>query len=259
MKYSNGRVEIRKTVEQDKPFPGKVIEQMPRLLEEERSPWYVAHFAKERIAHAHEFPDLRSYLYVSDLIAYDSDERSTDVKFILTVDKNRRVTGKGREALELINTDAEWTSDYALRLSNELYDSLPGIVVARADLGVLGRNLTEAEALESKALRILLRHPSEVPPEFAEDPQLLREYLGWVKGQTKQDTNTGVYFDVNSNVAKLRVWFVNGLGSRSDAFGRLNLVYGLGRFVGHLAPEARDASGNVRQGITADHGEESGF
>ena len=64
MKYSNGQVEIKTTVEQDKPFPGRNINQMPLLLGERRSPWNAIRFMKERIAHANEFPDLKSYVDV---------------------------------------------------------------------------------------------------------------------------------------------------------------------------------------------------
>ena len=211
---------------------------MPLLLGEGRSPWNAIRFMKERIAHANEFPDLKSYIDVSDLIAYDSSKRSTDLKFILTVGKNGRVTEQGRKALELINLNAELTLDYAVPLSDELYDSLPGIVVARSDLRVLERDLIEADVLGSKAWRILARHPDEVPAEFAEDSALLKEYAGWVKGQTKQDENMGVYMDNNSKNAKLRAFVVDRLDDRSRLLGWYILDDVGGRFVGYLAPEA---------------------
>ena len=74
MQYSNKQVEMKRTVEQDKSFPGRNIDQMPLLLGEGRSPWTAVRFMKERIAHANEFPDLLSNLSVSDLIVYDSSE-----------------------------------------------------------------------------------------------------------------------------------------------------------------------------------------
>jgi len=238
MQYTDKQVEIKRTVEQDKPFLGRNIDQMPLLLGEERSPWPAVRFMKERIAHVNEFPDLNDYLDVSDLIAYDSSERSKDIKFILTVDRNGRVTEKGRKALELINPYAKPTSDRAILLSNDLYDSLPGIIVAKSDLGILERDLTEEEVLESKVWRILARHPDEVSSEFAEDSDLLKEYADWVKGQTKQGTNMGVYMDNNSNKnAKLRVWCVGGLVGRYYANGWDDLGYDNSRFVG-IAPEA---------------------
>ena len=250
MQYSNKQVEIRRMVEQDKLFPGRNIDQMPLLLGEGRSPWTVVRFMKERIAHDNEFPDLLSHIDVSDLIAYDSSKRSTDFKFILTVDKNGRVTEQGRKALELINPNAKLISDYAANV-NGVYDSLPGIVVPRADLGVLERDLTQDEILNSKVWRILARHPDEVPAEFAEDPALLKEYADWVKGKTKQDTNMGVYLDNNSKDEKLRAFCVGWLDCRSALFGRRLLNYDGGRLVGYLAPEALNALGNVEQRVAS--------
>lgn len=241
---------------------------MPLLLGEGRAPLTAARFMKERIAHAEQFPDLKSYLNVSDLIAYDSNKRSTDVKFILTVDKNGRVTEQGRKALELINPNVKLTSEHAVPLSNELYNSFSGIVVPKADLGVsegyltveevleskawrnLERNLTEEEILGSKIWRILARHPDEVPAEFAEDPALLEEYACWVKSQTKQDTNMGVYMDSNSKNAKLRAFYIAGLDGRSWLFGWNNLNVS-GCLVGYLAPEALSVAGKGASNIKA--------
>ncbi len=250
MRYSlpNEWVEVKQTVEQDKSFPGRNIGQMPLLLGEGRSPWPATRFMRNRIDYAHEFLDLRSYLDVSDLIAYDSKKRSTDVKFILTVDKNGRVTEQGRKALELINPNAELTSDYATNVT-DVYDYLPGIVVARKDLGILERNLTEEEILGNKAWRILARHPDEVPAEFAEDPNLLKEYAGWVKGQTKQDTNMGVYLDSNSKDAKFRAFCVGRLDFRSGLYGWSSLYDDRGRLVGYLAPEVLGALGEGASNI----------
>jgi len=250
MQYSNKQVEMMRTVEQDKSFPGRNIDQMPLLLGEGRSPWTAARFMKERIAHANEFPDLLSYIDVSDLIAYDLSKRSKDSKLILTVDKNGRVTEQGRKALELINPNANLTSDYAANV-NGVYDSLPGIVVPRADFGVLERDLTQDEILNSKVWRILARHPDEVPAEFAEDLALLKEYAGWVKGKTNQDTNMGVYLDNNSKDAKLRAFFVVWLDDRSRLGGWFDLDDVNGRLVGYLAPEAPNALGNVEQRVAS--------
>ena len=242
MKYSDKQVEVKKTVEQDKPFPGRNTGQMPLLLEEGRSPWTAARFMKERIDHADEFPDLRGYLDVVPLVAYDSKGRSTDIKVVLAVDKNRRATEKGRKALELINRNTDLTSDYAIPLSNELYDSLPGIVVPRADLGILERDLTEAEFLANKVWRIVLGNPNEVPAEFAEDANLMKESYRWVKSQTKQEQNMWVYLDGNSDVAKLRAFYVSRLVDMSRLDGRFYLNGDGGRLVGYLAPEAPNAS-----------------
>ena len=83
----------------------------------------------------------------------------------------------------------------------------------------------------------MLGHPDEVPEEFAEDPNLMRESYRWVKGKTKQDTNMSVYLDNNSKDTKLMAFFIGSLGSRSRLNGRYNLDDDVGRLVGYLAPE----------------------
>jgi len=238
MKYGDKQVEVRRMVEQDKAFVGKAIDQMPLLLGEGRSPWATARFMRERMDNSEQFPDLLNHLYVSDLIAYDSDKKSTDVKFILTVDKYGAVTEEGRKVLELINPNAKLTSDHAANV-NGVYDFLPGIVVPRADLGILEKDLTQGEILNSRVWRISARHPDEVPAEFAEDPDLLKEYAGWVRGKTKQDKNMGVSFGNNSEDAKLRAWCVYRLEYGSDADGGGGLGGRGGRLVGYLAPNLK--------------------
>ena len=245
MQYSNNKTKIM--VEQDKPFQDKYLEQMSLLLGEGRSPWTAARFMKERIAHAHEFPDLLSYLDVPDLIFYDSRTRSGNPngnpKFILTVDKNGRVTEEGRKALEFINPNAKLAPDYEFN-PNSFYDSLPGIMVRSGlpALEVLEKHLTQKEILESKVWRILARHPDEVDKEFAEDRTLLKEYANWVKIQTKQETNMGVYLNYNPRDEyyinpKLMAFCVGRLVFKSEIGFRKILDHEInGRFVGYLAP-----------------------
>ncbi len=239
MKYSlpNEQIEVRKVVEMYKPFHGKNTEQMPLLLSEGRSPLWTARFMRRRIDHSNALPDLVSYLDTSDLIAYDSRKRSNDVKIILTVDKNGRVTPNGRKVLDLINSNTKLTPDYAVPIS-EVYDALDGIVVPKVEIGVIERDLKEKEILDSRIWRIVARNPDEVPTEFAEDKGLLKEYACWVKTQTKQDENMGVYLDSNSDIAKLKAAYVNWLECRSQLCGEGSLVSVNGRFVGFLAPEA---------------------
>src|SRR3989344_2225638 len=103
MQYNLPNEQVKITVEQNKLFAGKNIEQMHLLLGEGRSPWSIARFMRRRIDYSEQLPDLKNRLNVSDLIVYDSSKRSKNVKFILTVDKEGRVTEPGRKALELIN------------------------------------------------------------------------------------------------------------------------------------------------------------
>jgi len=237
MDYSlpNEQVEIRRNVEVYKSFPGKIVEQMPLLLGEGRAPLWTARFMRRRIDHSEALSDLKDYLFVSDFVSYDLDRRSDGFKVILTVDKNGRVTEKGRRALGELNLSAVLKNG---ALEGFYFD---GIELKREEL-VVGRDLSEEEVLNSKLWRILARHPDEVPAEFAEDKNLLKEYVQWVKAQTKQENVMGVYLDKNLQNSKVRALTVLRLGSGSGVWYGDDLVIGNGRLVGFLAPEARELS-----------------
>ena len=87
---------------------------------------------------------------------------------------------------------------------------------------------------------------------LARDPKLLNEYVDLIFAQAKQqfdyDKNLGVYVrdasDVSKDAATMRSWFVDGLEDGSDASGRIDLDYSVGRLVG-VAPEAQAAKSVV--------------
>src|SRR3989344_5410440 len=225
-------------IEVFKPLHGRVIEQMPFLLAEGRVPVWGSKFMKRRIEHSDVLPDLKNYLFLGDLFAYDDKRRSTDLKLILTADNQGKLTEIGRKALTLINQKTGLTNDYAAPL-NEQYDALTGngvIPLTRSELGKLGEDLSEDEILLSRAWRIIARHPAEVPAEFAEDKNLLRDYAQWVASQTKNNKNIGVYLDSNSDAAKLRAAVVDWLVGWSRLSGWNGLDVGGGRLGGDLAP-----------------------
>ena len=243
MGYSlpNERVEVRKTVDSYKLFGGRIVDQMPVLLAEGRSPLWTARFMRRRIDHSDTLPDLKGYSH-TDFVAYDLSSRGNNIKFVLAVDKNGRVTEQGRKVFELVNPTAPLVGGL-LKLDGEIYDSLPGIAVPRMALRVLDRDLKEDEILDSKLWRILARHPDEVPSEFAEERDLLKKYACWVKGRTKCDNNMGIYLNGSSNFAKLGALCVGGLGGRSGLDGGDDLGIGNGRLVGYLVPEAHTSDG----------------
>jgi len=216
-------------------YGGRNVETMPKLLADGRVPMSASQLMKYRIAESDKLPDWKnSYFDTSDLIAY-SAKGDGKVKFILTVGKDGKITDKGRKALELINPNSKRSSG-AIELGDQ-YRILDGIEVPIGNLGRTGDYLTQNEILGNKAWRILARHPDEVPKEFAEDSNLLKEYSTWVVNQTKSDKNMGVYVDSLDASPKLRAWYVYRLGLRSNANGRDYLDDDYGRLVG-LAPEA---------------------
>ncbi|MBS3090064.1 hypothetical protein J4461_04290, partial [Candidatus Pacearchaeota archaeon] len=92
-----------------------------------------------------------------------------------------------------------------------------------------------------KGWRILLRHPDEVPVEFAEDFEGAKEYIGKVFF-SRYDQAMGMFPSDGEKVPTLRAWYVNGLvgSSRSDAVDWNWLDDVNGCSVG-VAPEALSA------------------
>jgi len=210
-------------------YDGRNIYAMTELLEEGRVPMSASQLMNYRLNDGERFSDWLGYFDTSDLIAYSSkgDEK---VKFILTVDKNGKITDNGRRALELINPQAKLGSG-AVELRTK-YGCLEGIEVAVGNLGRSGKYLTQDEILGNKVWRILARHPDDVPSEFAEDPNLLREYSIWVANQTGADKNMAVYVNSLSKLPKLRAWCVEGPVARFSADGEYSFIRDGGRFVG---------------------------
>jgi hypothetical protein len=218
-------------------YSGRNVDAMPRLLADGRIPMSASQLMHYRINESDKFSDWKNYFDTSDLIAYSS-KGDGKVKFILTVDKSGKITENGRRALELINPDLKRRSG-AIELVGDQYQTLDGIEVATGNLGRTGSWLTQGEILGNKAWRILARHPDEVPAEFAEDSNLLKEYSNWVANQTGDNKNMAVYVDSLGKSPKLRAWYVYGLEFRSDAYGGNDLGIGYGRLLG-IAPEALD-------------------
>lgn len=220
-------------------YEGRNVDAMPKLLADGRIPMSVANLMHYRMGQSAIFPDWKTnYFDNSDLIVYNSND-SGKAKFVFSVDRNQKITENGRKALGLITPNARLSSG-AIELTPEQYQSMNGIEVAMSNLGKTESHLTQDEILGHKVWRILARHPSEVPTEFAEDEKLLQEYSTWVAKQTNSNTNMAVYLDSCGKTPKLKAWYVYRLGDRSFAVGRYALDYGDGRFVG-IAPEAPNA------------------
>ncbi|MBI2045209.1 hypothetical protein HYT23_04075 [Candidatus Pacearchaeota archaeon] len=219
-------------------YEGRGIYVMPRILSDGRVPMTASQLMNYRISQSQSFPAWKdNWFFVSDLVAY-SREDDGKAKFVLTVDKNGKVTDNGRTVLGMISP-RERLSSGAVELGDR-YDSLNGVEVAISNLGKTNNYMTRDEILGNKVWKILARHPDEVPAEFAEDPALLGEYISWVESQTGNKNNMAVYVDSLGKSPKLRAWYVSRLDGRSDANGRGYLVNDLGRFVG-IAPEAPNA------------------
>jgi hypothetical protein len=217
-------------------YAGKNVDAMPKILADDRIPMSASQLMHYRMNESGKFPDWKSYFDTSDLIAY-GPKTEGKVKFILTIDKDGKITKNGRKALELISPNAKLSSG-AIELVGDQYQTLNGIEVAIGNLGRTESWLPQTEVLGNKVWRILARHPDEVPAEFAEDSNLLKEYSSWVRKQTGSNENMAVYTDSLSKLPKLRAWYVLRLGYGSGADGGCDLDGGDGRLLG-IAPEAQ--------------------
>lgn len=230
-------------------FDGKNRDQMPLLLADNRYPMFTTELFEQRL----QGRGIGRYLDTGDLIAYDGSARDDqEIKFILTATRNG-LTDVGRATLGLINPNSAYVNG-AVNLSNAMdaqgkqvkdaYDAITGrgvIKIKRKDLGLIDTLMDAEQVLNHKGWRILMRHPDEVPKEFAEDFEVAREYVNKVVF-SKYSKAMGIYLASAEKNPTLRAWCVYGLGGYggSDAGGRVSLDSGNGRLVG-VAPEALSA------------------
>jgi len=229
-------------------FDGKIKEQMPLLLADNRYPMFTTELFEQRL----QGKGIDRHVDTGDLIVYGPKKTNMgeqEIKIILT--SNRKgLTELGRTALGLINPHSGYTNG-ALNLSNALdangrkisegYDILQGegvIAVKRKDLGTLDTLLTKEQVLNHKGWRILMRHPEEVPPQFAEDFEKAKEYLNHTVF-SKYNCAMGMYLANGETVPTLRALCVIGLdvSGWSVADCGCDLGIGVGCLVG-VAPEA---------------------
>ena len=234
---------MTKTATQYKAYNGRNVDQMPLMLAQGVVPLPTAEFMRNREAIVGQLGDI--YADASDFVAYGGKRASDEIRMIMTVDNQGRITEAGRKALELISPVQERSSG-AIVLNDELYDGFNGanvVALSRKDLKKYGvdKNLTEAQVLNHPGWRVLLRHPDAVPAEFAYDKGFMQEVVGRTFAEmNKQHGYTegmGFYPDGSEKHAKLRAWYVLRLGNGSDARGGSDLGSDRGRFVG-IAPEA---------------------
>src|SRR3989344_591267 len=209
---------MTKTATLYKAYSGRNVDQLPLMLAQGVVPLPVVEFMLHRESIMAQPGDI--YADTSDLPAYGGKAHSDQVKMILTVDNQGRITVLGRKALGLINPSQK-RSGGAIVLTDELYDGLkgPGVIT-------LARNEVEGYGLDNRVWRILMRDSNEVPAEFAYDKvQTLEAVQRTMDGVRAKGLNNpmGVYLDGSKKRAKLRAWYVYGLELGSGAGDGLGL------------------------------------
>ena len=238
-------------------YKGKIVDQMPLMLSRDVAPLSVAEFMGNRKVIIKQLDDVHSS--TSDLAAYGCKERGDEIKVILTVDNQGRITKNGRRALELISSSRGLASrDFpsgtfggssGVVLDDKIYDALnwPGVIpLSRRELEKYGinRNLTEVQVLNNPGWRVLLRHPDAVPAEFAYDKGFMGEVVGKTFAEMKRrydrTDGMGIYPDEAKEFLSLGVMCIQMLGNGSVVDGSSFLDSSYSRLVG-VAPKAQHA------------------
>ena len=232
-------------------FNGIIKKQMPLLLADNRYPMFITELFEQRL----QGRGLGRYLDAGDLIAYNGPKSDKqEVKIILTATR-RGLTDVGRFALGLINPQSTFANG-AVNLAEAVgsdgkkvtnaYDALTGngvITLTRKDFGIIDAPITLEQFLNHKGWRVAVRHPDEVPKEFAEDFECAKEYASRVV--FSRDKNAmGMHLASGEKVPTLRAACVGWLGYGSRLCGGFRLGYGDGRLVG-VAPEALNVPDRV--------------
>ena len=220
----------------------KNVDEMPKILRAGEIPISVAGIMQARLKQGDEFSDLWNNWYdASDLVVYPKGD-DKNIYVLLTVNNQGEITKNGRKALELIRPD-NLASNRGATVEQLRNLGRKGLIKVPRNKITTDTYLTSNKILDEQTWRILARHPDEVPSEFAEDKDLLKDYSSEVQKRTRNKENMALYLGSSlKDKTTLKAWCVDWLVLRSDALGRLDLDIGDGRFVG-IAPEALSALG----------------
>ena len=215
-------LDLNDIIEPYKDFYGRVTEQMPLLIAEDRIPLSVAGFMEGRLNSTK--PAWKDYyFFTGDLIAYHPDK-----KFKIVLDDVN---------LRKLHAQTQLTPDHALPLEEGLYETLEGEEFLYKDVKkFLDKELSQKEVLQHPVWKAVARNPALLETYV---PQMFSE----IKQRFNYDENMGMYLDSFDKVPKARA-LVLWLGGRSRLMGGSFLGNDYGRLVG-VAPEALNAHGKV--------------
>jgi len=211
-----------------KEFYGRSTEQMPILIAEGRTPLSIAGLMRRRLEVLNSSDEVKrfywdNYFDTGDGIAYHPDGRG---KIVLDAQPLRELTPLSSSQLS------------ALVLPSGVYDRLEGVEFSREDLAkyITGGRLKQGNVKKNRVWQVLAR-----------DENLLNDYAKAVFSQLREryneDRAMGLYRGSAENVPTMRSWYLNRLGSRSNA-DVIHLGFDVGRLVG-VAPEAQSATQTV--------------
>jgi hypothetical protein len=225
---------------------GRLIDNIPKVLADGRLPIWVARFHEGRTGLASQFPEWNSWSYTpGELAVYPA--KSGDVLHVIGCSKDE-LTEAGKLIYPKFQPKAVIV-DHGIDAS-DIYQQLEAMTPAQGVIRVspadiqkyAGKDLSRRDVSGNKLQRLLFRHSSEVPKQFAESREIMKNAIE-TSFAPEYQTAMGSYFIApNPNVPKLMAWGVDWLdvGSQSCAF--CDVYGGSGRLVS-VAPEALVARG----------------
>ena len=205
-------LKLNATRETYKEFYGRNVEQMPKLIADDRVPMNVSQLMQRRLDVRNSDADVKTsymdnYFDTGDAVVYHPDGR---VKIVLDSQTLRGITQNS----ELING--------ALVLTEDAYNVLQGEEFKKGKLGKANERLTREQAKAHPVWKVLAR-----------DQALLNDYVDYIFAEGKHDTAMGVFpSSAQGNTPDLRAWCVGRLWGGSGAVGWYGLDGDDGRFLG---------------------------
>ncbi|MEK6959569.1 MAG: hypothetical protein AABX47_00205 [Nanoarchaeota archaeon] len=198
-------------------FYGKIIEQMPRLIAQGRTPLSVAELMRQRILALSQPEDIKNawwnnYFHLGDAVLYHPN---SNIK-----------TELDSQLLRQLNPQSKLQNGLWL-ITDEIYNASEGKEFSRDELSPLDTSLDKTAILSNPLWKYLAR----------EDKGLLEEYTEAVfkEAQTfNYDSNMGIYLSTASGQTPLAgAWCVGRTYYRSRLNGNDNLGGEFGSLVGY--------------------------
>ncbi|MEK6926103.1 MAG: hypothetical protein AABW50_02390 [Nanoarchaeota archaeon] len=196
-----------------KDFYGRNVDQMPKLIEDNRTPLSVAGLMEARLKYGKKFRDwMNNHFDTGDGVIYHPNGK------IKIVHDSQLIRG--------LNPRSPLRNG-ALILEDGVYESIQGQEFEKSKFEKYTNDSLSAESVKKNPIWQALARGNQ---------SLLNEYTDFLFFEAKKDfeydKNMGIYLDSAGDTSKLRAWYVDRLGNWSDAYGRSGLGYGNGRFVG---------------------------
>lgn len=174
-----------------KDYPGRIVDKMPLLIADKRTPLSFAGVMKRRLETNagygddskgfDEYEDEHGIYHLGVCYDWEHNDFNTGDSLYSHPDGSGMIV-LDDELVRGINPDTKLVEEGALDAS-EVYDGVEGIMLSKKEIQYA--TLRGDEILDNKIWRILARHPDEVPAEFAEDEALLKEYVNNIMGRER--------------------------------------------------------------------------